>query len=103
MTWQSGLITALDIAHLIYVLLRIFRLVRGTRAGAVIVGLVVVFAGWWISGQLGLTAMHTLLDRVVESLVIIIVVVFQSDIRRALARIHSDTAYSTHVSTLLAR
>ena len=86
MNWQSGLITALDIALLFYVLLRLFRLVRGTRAGAVIVGLVVVFAGWWISGQLGLTAMHTLLDRVVESLVIIIVVVFQSDIRRALAR-----------------
>jgi diadenylate cyclase len=30
--------------------------------------------------------MHTLLDRVIDSLVIIIVVVFQADIRRALAR-----------------
>jgi diadenylate cyclase len=86
LTWQSGLITALDIALVFYVLLRLLRLVRGTRTGAVLVGLLVVFVGWWASGQLGLSAMHTLLDRVVDSLVIIIVVVFQADIRRALAR-----------------
>ena len=86
MSWQSGLIAALDIALVCYVFLHLLRLVRGTRTGAVLVGLLVVFAGWWISGELGLTAMHTLLDNVIESLVIIIVVVFQADIRRALAR-----------------
>lgn len=87
MTWQTGLTTALDVAVVFYVFLRLLRLVRGTRTGAVLVGLLVIFAGWWASGELGLTAMRTLLDRVIESLVIIIVVVFQADIRRALARV----------------
>ena len=91
MSWQSGLITALDIALVYYVLLRLLRLVRGTRTGAVLVGLFVVFAGWWLSGQLGLTAMHRLLDSVIESLVIIIVVVFQADIRRAVGAYLSIT------------
>jgi diadenylate cyclase len=86
-SWQSGLITALDIAVVFYIFLHLLRLVRGTRTGAVLIGLFFVFSGWWVSGELGLNALHTVLDRVIESLVIIIVVVFQADIRRALARV----------------
>ena len=83
MSWQSGLITALDIAAR---LLRVVALLAWSadRTGAILVGLFVVFAGV-AERPAGLTAMHRLLDGVIENLVIIIVVVFQADIRRALA------------------
>ena len=85
--WKKTGLAILDIALVYYIFFRLLRLVRGTRAGAVLVGILVVLAGWLAARQLGLVAMGNLLDRFIDSLVIILVVVFQADIRRALARV----------------
>lgn len=85
--WLETGLAILDIALVYYLILRLLRLVRGTRAGAVLLGLLVVLVAWILASQLGLGAMGSLLDRFIDSLVIIMVVVFQADIRRALARV----------------
>ena len=84
--WMKTGLAILDIALVYYIFLRLLRLVRGTRAGAVLVGILIVLAAWLVARQLGLVAMGNLLDRFIDSLVIILVVVFQADIRRAGAR-----------------
>jgi diadenylate cyclase len=87
MTWDQWLLAAVDVVAVYYIVLRLLRVVRGTRTGAVMIGLCLVFVVWVGAGQAGLTALDSLLGKFFDSLVIIIVVVFQADIRRALARV----------------
>ncbi|MEM9173801.1 MAG: diadenylate cyclase CdaA [Myxococcota bacterium] len=62
-------------------------LIRGTRAIQILVGLVVLIALTLISQLFELAALGLILERLLEPAVVIIVILFQNDIRRALARV----------------
>ncbi|RYE94684.1 MAG: diadenylate cyclase, partial [Myxococcales bacterium] len=76
-----------DVLIVAWVLYRALLVLRGTRAQQVAVGLVVVGAAYGAARWGGLVTLTNLLDLVVSSLVLILVVVFQNDIRRALMRV----------------
>ena len=81
--WQD----VLDILIVAYVIYRIALLIRGTRTMQMVVGLLVV-AGAFVGSQLlGLFTLNWLLNNFLGSLFVILVVIFQSDIRRALTRV----------------
>jgi uncharacterized protein (TIGR00159 family) len=61
-------------------------ILRGTRAMQVAIGLCLVFVGYLFVRRAGLVTVTTILDSVLAYLAIIVVIIFQSDIRRALAR-----------------
>ena len=83
--WYELLRPIADVGLVYITFLYLLRLVRGTKTGAVMIGILVVLAAWLATRQLGLFATATLLGAFIDSVVIIIVVVFQADIRRALA------------------
>ena len=62
-------------------------ILRGTRAMQVAIGLCLVFVGYLFARRVGLVTVTTILDSVLAYLAVIVVIIFQSDIRRALARI----------------
>jgi len=62
-------------------------LIRGTRAIQILVGLIVLIALSLASELFQLAALGMILDRFLGSAVLIIVILFQNDIRRALARV----------------
>jgi diadenylate cyclase len=62
-------------------------LIRGTRAIQILVGLIVLIALSLVSELFELAALGLILDRFLGSAVLIIVILFQNDIRRALARV----------------
>lgn len=62
-------------------------LIRGTRAIQILVGLIVLIALSLASQLFQLAALGLILDRLLEPAVLIIVILFQNDIRRALARV----------------
>jgi uncharacterized protein (TIGR00159 family) len=62
-------------------------LIRGTRAIQILVGLVVLIALSLASELFQLAAIGMILERFLGSAVLIIVILFQNDIRRALARV----------------
>jgi len=62
-------------------------LIRGTRAIQILVGLIVLIALTLVSQLLELAALGLILERLLEPAVLIIVILFQNDIRRALARV----------------
>lgn len=76
----------LDIAILAFLVHRTFVIVRGTRAVQSLVGLAVLLALYLVAGQLQLNAVHWLLEEFFVYLFIAVIVLFQQDIRRALAR-----------------
>lgn len=79
----------LDILLVAYVFYRVLRLIRGTRAMQMGIGLVAVFLVYDFAQRAGLITLWSILDRLLTYIVLIIVVLFQSDIRRALMRVGS--------------
>lgn len=80
----------LDIVDLLVVAFVIYRgllLVRGTRAMQMAIGLGFIFVAYQASRQLGLYTLYTLLDAFLTYIVLLVVVLFQNDIRRALTRV----------------
>ncbi len=80
----TGVIDILVVAFVIYQLLMI---VRGTRAGHILVGILTLVLIYVISVWAGLEALHSLLSYIVPYTALAIIVLFQSEIRRTLARI----------------
>ena len=62
-------------------------LIRGTRAVQILVGLIVLIAASAASNVFQLVTLRLILENFAASAVILIVILFQNDIRRALARV----------------
>ncbi len=78
-----------DVLLVYYVLYRLLLVAKGTRAMQVAAGLCVVLLLYLVAQALQLVTVLTLLSSLIQSLPIIVVVVFQNDIRRALQRVGS--------------
>lgn len=74
----------LDIALVSLLLYQIFQLVRGSRAVAVLTGLGILSGLYILARYIGLYTLSWLLQYIFGSIVVLIVVIFQSDIRQAL-------------------
>jgi diadenylate cyclase len=80
---------ALDILIVYYVFYRALLVLRGTRAMQVGMGLAVVFVLYIVATLLQLVTVLSILGALISSIILVIVVVFQSDIRRGLQRVGS--------------
>lgn len=74
-----------DILIVSYIIYRLLLILKGSKAAQILVGIFIVFGTYILSNFFQLTALHWLLNNFISSLVLIIVIVFQQDIRRALA------------------
>jgi diadenylate cyclase len=84
----------LDVAIVYYACYRAMLVMRGTRAVQIGVGLTMLLALYAVARLLDLVTVLTLMSALLSSLLLIIVVVFQNDIRRALQRIGSQAIFS---------
>lgn len=80
------LVVTLDIALVAVLIYWLILIVKGTRAEMMLWGLVVVVLVYFASQRLGLYTLHWILSNFLGAIVIILVVVFQQDIRRVLMR-----------------
>jgi len=92
------LLDALDIGLVAFIIYRIILLIKGTRAVQMLLGLAVVLIVYVASQVGGLYTLHWLLDNFLSSIILVIVVIFQNDIRRALIHVgrnpfFADMAY----------
>jgi len=77
----------IDIVIVAYAVYRLLLFVRGTRALQVGRGLLLLAIVYFAAEYFGLVTVYTLLDRSIPSLLLVMVVIFQNDIRRALMRV----------------
>ncbi|MUM76865.1 TIGR00159 family protein [Pseudodesulfovibrio sp. F-1] len=82
-TWR----VVLDIVLVGVIYYNIILLVRGTRAAAVLYGMVVVLIIYYFSEQFNLYTLSTLLGEFLSSLFLVVVILFRTDIRKALASV----------------
>src|SRR5579864_805079 len=80
----NAIIDMLIVAFLVYQALMV---VRGTRAGHILLGILMMVSLYAIAVWAGLEALRSVLSFIVPYLGLAIIVLFQSEIRRTLARI----------------
>src|SRR6516165_3316167 len=81
------LIDVLDIGIVTYVVYRALLVLRGTRAMQMGTGLGVIFLVYVLAKWAGFITLYNLLSTLLSSIILIVVVVFQNDIRRGLMRV----------------
>ncbi len=80
----TGVIDILLVAFVVYEALTV---VRGTRAGHILIGILTMVSIYALASWAGLEALRSLLSFIVPYIGLAIIVLFQSEIRRTLARI----------------
>jgi diadenylate cyclase len=92
--WQD----VVDVLFVAYVIYRIALLIRGTRTMQMVVGLGIVAAAFVGSQMLGLFTLNWLLNNFLGSLIVILVVIFQADIRRALTGVGARSLFAARTN-----
>src|SRR5580704_9878875 len=76
-----------DILAVALIIYQLLQIIRGTRAAHILGGILAVFVAYEIALRTGLEALRTLLASLAPYTAIAIIVLFQSEIRRTLARL----------------
>ena len=88
-----------DISIVAYLLYRGLLLIRGTRAAPMLSGLVVIALIYFIAKGLGLVTLTWLLNNFLSSFILVVVVIFQDEIRRGLTKVGTHPLFRKNQST----
>lgn len=89
-TWR----VLLDIGLVAFIYYNLIVLVRGTRAAAVLYGMVVVLVIYYVADLLNLYTLNALLGEFLTSIFLVVVILFKTDIRKALASVGTKRFWS---------
>src|SRR6266498_2519539 len=79
--WQD----VLDIVFVAIILYRLLLIIKGTRAAQMLIGLGLLLGASLLSGYMGLYTVNWIIQSLWGQIVIVLVILFQPEIRRALA------------------
>ncbi len=81
----------LDILIVGYLMYQMYRLLRGNIAFNIFIGLVTIYVIWWLVNQLEMDLLSAVLGQFVSVGVIIIIIIFQPEVRRFLLFLGNTT------------
>ncbi len=84
---QLSFMDLLDIALVAVVVYYVLRLIRGTHAEQMLIGMVLMFVLYQVARTFGLLTVEWIFDQVFSVFIVILVVLFQSEIRKGLMRV----------------
>jgi len=93
--WSFGFIDIIDIALVAVLVYFLLRMIRGTRAVQMIIGLAVVVVVYEAARVFGLLTLEWIFGYFFSSFIVILVVLFQHEIRRALVQVGVNPLAST--------
>ena len=90
-----------DILIVSYLIYRIILLIRGTRAVQMLAGIAVLIVVYFGARELEFLTLYWLLGTILSSIFLIIIIIFQRDIRRALTQVGQQTPFvKSHEDTI---
>jgi len=93
---KLGYWALVDIIIIAVIIYRLLLLIRGTRAMQMVLGILIMAGSAFLLSQIyPLTTLKWLMDKFYSSIIIIIVILFQEDIRRVLSRMGKKTVFPT--------
>ncbi len=93
-------VDVLIVAYLIY---RGLLVIRGTRAAPMLSGLVLVVAIYFLAKPLGFVTLAWILENFLSSIILVVVVIFQDEIRRGLTKVGLHPLYRREQRRLVER
>ena len=84
----------IDIIIVAYIIYRVLLLIRGTRSAHILLGLCLISVTFLLSEMLELLTLNYILQKFFQVLILVIVILFQDEIRRALANIGKNPFFS---------
>ena len=94
--WSSfRWIDLLDVGIVTFIVYRVLLLIRGTRAMQMLTGLGILGMGFYLSSILELFTTHWLFSYFFDYLILIIIVLFQDDLRRALTHVGKNPFFAS--------
>jgi diadenylate cyclase len=94
--WQD----IVDILLVSFIIYRTILLIRGTRAVQMLIGIAVLIVIYFGARELELLTLYWLLRTLLSSIFLIIIIVFQRDIRRALTHVGKTPFYKAYDDAL---
>jgi len=85
--WQFGIADIADITVVAIVVYFFLRLIRGTRAVQMLIGVAIVVVVYQLAREFGLFTVEWIFSHFFSAFIVILVVLFQQEIRRALMRV----------------
>jgi uncharacterized protein (TIGR00159 family) len=81
----------LDVGIVAYLLFQLYKLLRGSIAFNIFIGLLLIYVSWFVVKQLGMDLLSSVLDQFVQVGIIILIVIFQPEVRRFLLLLGNTT------------
>ena len=98
--WPFGFTDVLDITVVAIVVYFFLRLIRGTRAVQMLIGVAMVVVAYQLSQMFGLFTVEWIFGHFFSAFMVILVVLFQQEIRRALVRVAVNPLSSGSTPTM---
>ena len=84
-----------DILAVYFVVHRVLLLIRGTRAVQMLTGFGIILILYYVSERFRFNTLHTILVEFFNNLILILIIVFQDEIRRALTQVGRNPFFSS--------
>lgn len=94
--WQDFL----DILIVWYIIYRLMMIIRGTRAAQMLAGIGIIISAYFFAKYFELLTLYWLLNTFLSSIFLIIIIIFQRDIRRALTQVGQTTFSRNYAVTV---
>ena len=85
--WLEVIASAVDVLIVAFILYRVLLVIKDTRAFQMLIGLLIITLAYVVSPFLKLFTVNWILDKFLSPFILIIIILFQDDIRRGLARV----------------
>jgi len=94
------LLMVIDVALVAFLIYRVLLMIRGTRAAPMLGGFTVVVLFYFLSKALGLVTVHWILGNFLSSIIVVVIVLFQDEIRRGLTKVGLQPAFRRSSKTM---
>lgn len=91
LTHRLGIVDILDIAIMAFIIYQLLILIRRSRSSALLKGLFVLLIAVLFSSLLGLTSLNWLMTSILNNGAVVLLVLFQPEIRKALEKVGRTT------------
>ncbi len=85
----------IDILLVTFIVFRVLLLIRGTRAVQMLTGFGIILIAYYLSERFKLHTLHTILVEFFNNLILILIIVFQDEIRKALTQVGRNPFFTS--------
>ena len=94
-THRPRMVDAVDILLLTFIIYTLLNHTRQTRISQIIKGIVILLAATWVSDLIGMRTIHALLSWVINAGPVLLIVLFQPEIRRILEELGTTSLFDS--------